>query len=72
MAKGITKSQVIKLLNEPVKKPQTNKDKQEFVDTMKGIKPGSYVYDNGKVSKIRDIGDVVDVTEKLIKQKKGE
>lgn len=71
MARDTFKKQILNHLKEPEQKKQTDKDKANYVDTLKNVKQGSYVYDGKNISKINTIRDRIEVTEKIIDKSKG-
>ncbi len=71
MARDTFKKQILNYLKEPEQKKQTDKDKANYVDTLKNVKQGSYVYDGKNISKINTIRDRIEVTEKIIDKSKG-
>lgn len=71
MAKDTFKKQILNYLKEPEQKKQTNKDKSKYVDTLKQVKQGSYVYDGKNISRVNTIRDRIEITEKIIDKDKG-
>ena len=71
MSRPTFKQQVINSLKEPEQKKQTDKEKNNYVETLKQVPKGSYVYDGKNINKVNTIRDRIEVTEKIIDKRKG-